>query len=377
MKKHLLFLLCIVFTINSCKNDPIYKPEEIAERTTLIYLAANNNLANEGELNIQQIEKNLSSTKGNIIIFATLPNKTPTLYHIKPNPLYNIADRISISQYPNLNSSDPYTLKTVIQEMKEKFSAKSYGLILWSHATGWIPPNIGLVKLKSFGNDAGREMDLLDLKNAIPSNTFDFIMFDACSMASIEVLYELRDKTKYFIASPGEVISQGMPYHLIVDDLLESDEDIYRRIAAKYYDYYNSLSGTFQSATVSVVNASKLQNIAESTKRILEAQNPLYKDFHRNEIQRMDFDRYSNPLIAFDFLDFMETNYDTPHLSSLKFTLDEAIIYKANTANFNGFPIKKFSGLTCYIPHPDNETIAHEYYRTLQWYTASGFDLLF
>lgn len=377
MKKHVLLLLCIVLTICSCEKAPIDIPDTIVERTTLIYLAANNNLASEAELNLQQIERNFSSTKGNIIIFATLPNKTPTLYHIKPTSATKPADRIIIKEYPNLNSSDPLTLKNIIEDMKQKFSAKSYGLILWSHATGWVPPNVGMIKLKSFGNDAGREMDILDLKNAIPANTFDFIMFDACSMASVEVLYELKDKTKYFIASPGEVISQGMPYHLIVDDLLETDQDVYKRIATKYYDHYNSLTGTFQSATISVVDASKLQSIAENTKKIIEAQSPLHTDFKRDQLQRMDFDRYSNPLIAFDFLDFLETNYSNEKLETLRSHIDQAVIYKANTANFNGFPIHKNSGLTCYIPHIDNEDIAHDYYRTLQWYKASGFDRLF
>lgn len=382
MKKQVYILFAIVLGFSSCKDTkPVPEPEPepeiiIAERTTLIYLAANNNLANEAELNLQQIERNLSSTKGNLIVFATLPNKIPTLYHIKPNPTTNIADRKIINQYPNLNSSDPHTLKMIINEMEQNFRSKSYGLILWSHATGWVPAQVGPIKLNSFGKDAGREMDIKELNSVLPKDLFDFIMFDACSMASVEVLYELKDKTKYFIASPGEVIAQGMPYHLIVDDLLESDDEVYKRIAQKYYDHYNNLSGNFQSATVSVIDASKLQNIAETTKKIVELQSPKFPDFNRDEIQRMDFDRFSNPLIAFDFLDFMETNFASAQVNNLRSAMDQAVVFKANTPLFNGFAIRKNSGLTCYIPHVQNEEIVHDYYRSLTWYQASGFNKL-
>lgn len=42
------------------------------------------------------------------------------------------------------------------------------------------------------------------MAKAIPFNkeNLEFILFDACLMSSIEVLYDLRDKAKYVIASP-------------------------------------------------------------------------------------------------------------------------------------------------------------------------------
>lgn len=219
-------------------------------------------------------------------------------------------------------------------------------------------------------------MDIRDLHAALPY-TFDFIMFDACSMASVEVLYEIKEKAKYFIASPGEVIANGMPYDKITNDLFSSDPHAYSLLAKKYHSHYNNLSGLHQSATISVIDASKLSYLAQKTKRILHSHEPLYTDYNRNHIQRMDFDRIGNPLIAFDFLDFMEQNYNhAPSFKDLKNSLQQTVVFKANTPFFNGFAIDKNSGLTCYIPHPDNEETAHAYYRTLKWYRDSGFDKL-
>ena len=38
-------------------------------------------------------------------------------------------------------------------------------------------------------------MDVIELKNALPNN-FDFLIFDAYNLPSIEVLYEFKDKAK-------------------------------------------------------------------------------------------------------------------------------------------------------------------------------------
>ena len=35
-------------------------------------------------------------------------------------------------------SADPTTLQDVIQYTREHFPAKSYGLLLWGHASGWL-----------------------------------------------------------------------------------------------------------------------------------------------------------------------------------------------------------------------------------------------
>ncbi|MCA5005183.1 clostripain-related cysteine peptidase [Sphingobacterium bovistauri] len=375
--KHILnslLPLLIISFLFSCKDSNPEPEEKKTFRTVLLYLAANNNLSNEAYDNLDQIENNIAEVDGNMIVYARLPNSKPALYQIQN--IKGKKEKRKIKEFEHQNSSDPTVLRQIINEVITSYESESYGLILWSHATGWVPANIGPIKLKSFGNDNGNEMDIKNLNSAIPSNVFDFIMFDACSMASVEVLYEIKDKTEHFIVSPGEVISNGMPYEKMVNDLFEKGTQAYINIANKYYNHYNSLSGNFQSATISVVDASKLQNIANLTKATMQSQHPLFNDFKRNEIQRMDFDRFSNPLIAFDFLDFMETNYNTPTINTLKDAINEAVIYKANTAKFNGHIINKHSGLTCYIPISDNENLVHDYYRTLKWHSASGFNTI-
>lgn len=379
MKKtihHLLFLLLITISLNACEDKKNITPEDQKKfRTVVVYISANNNLQEEAYKNINQMEKGLGTIDGNLIVYAKLPNKNPVLYHIKNDSSDDIISPI-IKEYDNHNSSDPQIMKMVLEDIKKAYPAETYGLTLWSHATGWIP-NTTRIKLKSFGNDNGQEMNITDLNSAIPYH-FDFIMFDACSMASVEVLYEIKDKATVFIASPGEVISNGMPYQEIVNDLFSKDSKAYQLLSEKYYNHYMLQSGLKQSATISVVKSEHLATLALNTKNLLSQQSQLFDDFRRETIQRMDFDRYYNPLIAFDFKNFIETNYsESIQRETLINTLNKTIVYKANTPKFNGYDINLNSGLTCYIPHIDNQGTTHEFYKKLKWYKDSGFDKIF
>lgn len=369
-----LFFFTLLFA--ACgKSNP--EPEAKQKyRTVLVYLAANNSLEDDAYKNMRQMEEAIGNIDGNLIVYAKLKTGSPALYEVTKKTGTESGLK-KIKDYPPYSSSDPIVMKSIIKETQELYPADTYGLILWSHATGWVPASQNGIKLRSFGDDNGQVMDITDLNNALPNN-LDFIMFDACSMASTEVLYEIKDKAKYFIASPGEVVSNGMPYDKITNDLFLPGPEGYKTIAAKYYNHYNSLSSGAW-ATVSVVDAFQLSNLAAQTKVTLKSQPPLYTDFNRSNIQRMDFERVpgGNPLIAFDFLDFIQQNYSSITTASIQNTLEKVVIFKANTPRFNGFEIKKNSGLTCYIPHEDNEGPAHTFYKTLKWYKDSGFDSLF
>lgn len=56
-------------------------------------------------------------------------------------------------------------------------------------------------------------MNIEDLKLVLQNAPhFDFIMFDACFMQSVEVAYELRDCCDYYIGFPAENPGPGAAY---------------------------------------------------------------------------------------------------------------------------------------------------------------------
>lgn len=66
-------------------------------------------------------------------------------------------------------------------------------MVLFSHSSGWMPQNTLAnlqINSKSILVDNGSEMELTDFARSIPSQKFDFIIFESHFMGGIEVVYE-------------------------------------------------------------------------------------------------------------------------------------------------------------------------------------------
>jgi hypothetical protein len=73
---------------------------------------------------------------------------------------------------------------------------------------------------------------------------FDIIAFDACYMAVLETMYELRDATRYVLCSSTKVSSKSYPYEKIFNDLKmhgsnSGPEKVAELIARAYDDRFN------------------------------------------------------------------------------------------------------------------------------------------
>lgn len=291
-----LFAVFILAVLFSCKKEP---HEILAERTIFLYMAANNNLAGNAYDNINQMEEGFRNIDGTLIVYAKIFGQSPRIYRISYDNSREIKSAV-LKSYPDHDSSDPKIMKMVMDDMQKLAPAKSYGLVLWSHASNWLPGTSKL-KTRSFGDDDGRTMDIKALKKALPTN-LDFLVFDACSMASVEVLYEQKDITPLVLASPTEIINTGMPYHQVLNGLFHQDiPSGLMEVARATYKYYNEKDGILRSATFSLIDMEQLETLAETTRLLISEMN--VKRVRRDGIQRLDLDRTS-PISAFDFLDF-------------------------------------------------------------------------
>lgn len=365
-------LSLIVLFLTSCQKEGDFERNNLSKRTVMVYLAANNNLVTDAYQNINQMEASFQGIDGRLIVYARLAHADPALYEIS----YDLSAAIKskkVKTYQPHNSSDPQIMKMVFEDIQKLYPAESYGAILWSHATSWVSPDYNL-RLRSFGDDAGLKMDIKDLKVALPGN-LDYLIFDACSMGSVEVLYELKDKADYILASPTEVAAVGMPYDRMMKDLFSPVEQGLKEVGRKYFEFYEAQEGIYQSGTISLIDARQLRSFAQITKGILDRYELIYPDMRRAELQRLDFIDNS-PSAGFDLLDFMEKNFAVHQLTSLYEGLNKLVLYKAHTKSFNNKPIEKFCGLSCYIPVSQNAGI-HPYYKSLLWYQDAGFYHLF
>lgn len=363
----------LLFVFVACGKSDDVQPE--TARTVMVYMAANNSLASDAFDNLNQMEAAYKDMDGKLLVYARLFGYSPRLYEIVYDESPEIKSKV-LKTYADHNSSDPAIMQMVFNDLQQLAPSKSYGAILWSHATNWFPADLYLPKTRSFGDDNFASMDVQELKDALPRN-LDFLMFDACSMASVEVLYELKDVTPYVLASPTEVLAVGMPYHQVAKHLFAKDVRTgLMQVAQSYHDYYQAQAGLYQSATFSLVETNQLSDLAAAMKNLLAKEQDQIPLMSRDGIQRMDLDP-TTPVIAFDLLDMFEKNFAaSAELEKLRLAIDRSVLFKTNTAQFLGKPIDKFSGLSSYFP-VEREASLSEFYKTLSWTSDSGYDLFF
>lgn len=357
MKKIVLFILFIpCFLFISCKKE---SPDIIqVDRTLIVYMAADNDLSYDAVKNLQQIKNGYRNTGANLLVFMDTADKTPKLLRITKE------EREPIKTYFELNSVSAENINEVLQEIITLYPSESYGLVLWSHGTSWLPAGS---RLRSFGDDNGRQLNIPELAEALPV-CFDFILFDACLMGAVEVAYELRSKADYILAPSTETIADGFPYDLIIPELLKEKPDL-KWVAQSYFNHYDMQKGAYRSATISLIDTKELDMLAVEMKKLWNENDTGFGLFDRNSVQRLDaFDKQYH----FDLLDFVEKKFPETDKTDFISQLNKAVLYKANTPRFiEMYDINTYCGLSCYIPHPNRSNL-NTYYKTLNWSIDSG-----
>jgi hypothetical protein len=361
--RHTLIYLCIlgVLSLHSCKKS-ISTEEPGNPRTVLVYMGGDNNLSDETGDKIASLRK-ASVSKGRLLIFQDALNQSPRLLEIKSGEV------LTLKTYGPESSASPEVFKLVLQDLQKLAPADSYGLILFSHASGWLPQRT-LIKPYAVAQDGKDDLELLEFAAVIPDDFFDFMIFEACFMTGIEVVYELHNKTDFIVASPAEILSPGFtPIYPELIPLLFSPEADLKKFAETFFSYYNALSGDYQSATIAVIRTSPLQALAtwvkENKDRTVPAED--YKDIQK-------FDRYSDYTLFFDFEDYFQRASKPEASTQLHKLINDVVVYKAATSSFmknsSGFDIIRYSGLSTYIPQTGFPYLNQEYGK-LKWSRAA------
>ena len=380
----LTLVLCIVLFCSCTKDEPP-RPAP-ADRTLLVYMAADNNLSGDAEANISDIAAGLRAAPENTrtIVYLDTPQGNPRLLEV------TVDGAKQVYAWPSQhNSASPEVMRGVIERVCRDYPAERYGLVLWSHGMAWVPSTatgyftrsrsrVGeeWPATKYFGEDdtpgpAGY-LETEDLAAALPDGRFDYILFDACFMASVEVEYALRAKADYIVAAPTEVISDGFPYAGIVGELLAAEPDL-KAVCRTYYDYYAQHSDVrYHSATVSLVKTSELGALCDLKARLWSsalARDPaVFAEFDLSGIQRLD--RYRRPFL-FDLGSIVKRLETMGAINSTeggqwRRQFARTVLYEAHTPVFFDLAIGECSGLSGYVPVAAYSDL-NVYYRTLAW----------
>lgn len=417
MKKWLYTLLVVVLA--ACSNEiPEQQPAKRSGRTVLAYLISNNK-AGSLDTYLRDNVIDMYTALGNMKESCTLlvfyrpytgdtPLSNPTLMSFYTDGRGNVNNQpvlsgdnltfeavcqIAQKKEYTMNSqiaTDPAVMKEVFTDMQIVAPSDSYGLILGSHASGWMKGNS--VQSKAFGDDDGYNIDIPDLADVLKnsfSEKLDFVLFDACMMGTAEVGYELRETTSYCIASVMETPVYGFPYDQILPYLYSENVD-YSAVCHEFISF-NKIKDAW--GTCAVMDCSQMENLASAVKAKLSEWEDALSSVSMQNVQQYGVGTFQ--YFSYDVLDFFrelggksgvaETDLNEA-ISSIQTVLDEVVIAKECIPN-PSYPNTIFSvdetrfcGIGMYIPEEYNPYVANktawnDYYKqSISWYHAAGWD---
>ena len=368
--------------LSACEKDEPVPDVHISERTVLVWLAGDNNLYSEVPHKLSALAegfRNAAPSDCRLLVYADRRGNYPQLIEILPD-----GNQAVLETYPAQNSASPETFSRFLNYMMETAPARHYGLILFSHATGWLPqgalenPSLEEKPLsRTVFDDNGEQMTLAELADALPADIrFDYIVFENCFMGGAEVAYALRDKANKLLVSSAEILSPGFEeiYSSSLYRLFAPAPDL-SGFAADYYNYRNAKSGNHRSATVSVINTSAIPHLASLTSDIISGTSiDVIGSLDEEKMKTMQrFNRHDYTLF-FDLEEYL-CELAPNRATEIRTAISEAVEYAAATADFmptydHGFHIARHCGLTVYIPQPRFPALNTAYTET-DWYKAS------
>lgn len=348
----IVFLLIILAA--GCSKDDI-RQDVAPLRTLLYYMGGDNNLSGEVTVKIARLQ-NVRVPQGcHLLVYSDTGDREPRLLDVGNS-------RVStVCSYPAGNSADPVVFAAVFDQVRRLYPAPSYGLAVFSHASGWMPAgSYAGPALRSIITDGADEMEIPAFAAAIADGSLDFILFEACHMAGIEVAWELKAKARYIVASSAELVSPGFdPVYEEAMPLLFQPEADLEGFCRKIEANYQKRSAEYASLTLSLIATAGLDEIAS----VLHGEQPCADD----DVQ--SFDRYDKGLF-YDLYDGYR-NLPDDKRAALHSAIDACVIWKGATAEFmpsyGGFSIKFHSGLTTYIPSEQYPGL-NRAYEQLTWH---------
>ena len=359
---------------------PEEQPKAEAERTVIVYMAADNSLSSQVKEDTTEMVKgkNLIPEDVNFIIYLDDKPHKPAIYELSAKYGMQLW-----KQYDEeLCSTDQEVMLEALKQIEEFFPARHYGLTFWSHATGWNP------RRNTFGKDETHgatpkesEMEIPVLRQVLAQlPKSDYIFFDACFMQCIEVAYELRDVTRYMVGSPAEIPGPGAPYDKIMESLCKGYA---MGIVNGYASGYPL--GIYSGVLLSCIDCAQIEPLAQLTGQLLT---PLFTG--RSEQPTDGFQAYCNNLTKYthyyDMRTTMRRLLNEDDYTAWLELFDKAVPLRTLTSTRSWYSSglcnlpyvidpECYGGVSMFIPSEAYATYGwNEDFRKTSWYDALGWD---
>ena len=430
-----ILLLLVFLTASACFRDDNFAPgsgsssavevtpsrsvSQEVRRVMILVSAGYNSLSTYLTEDIQELSDGSGLPQGKnrstdvLMVLSRLPKSTGD-YNTESAPvlfrMYKDADgqvvRDTLLRWSGTTPlASTATLAEALEFIRDRFPAKSYGMVFSSHASGWLPvgyyddpskfesslqqqpgsrslrawnpaatvfpaldpyPAVKSIGQDKMGTKTASEMELKAFVEAIPMQ-LDYLLFDACLMGCVEVAYALRDKAAVVGFSQTEVLADGFDYTTIASKLLGPEPNPIA-VCRDYYAQYENASD-YPCATVSVIYPNKMDQLAAVCKELFAKYRTTIRLLPGNRVQGyFRFDRH----YFYDLQDILQkAGMTDAENERLQAALDACIAYKAATPTFLSIQIQRFCGLSMYLPSMGTDFLDGFYRDNMAWNTAT------
>lgn len=384
MKKNILYILLLLapFFMVACHDTlPMPKDEFQYHRTVLVYMAGENSLS--GDLWSDMEEMRLGGVSipdsCNVLVYYDGLD-LPSIYRLDAKQRLEKCYSFSKDQ----NSCDSLVMQLALRKMVQMSPSKHYGLVMASHASGWIPQKkahrrtFGIDNNLNTGSDRGNETEIQTLRGVLETLPhFDYILFDACFMQSIETAFELKEVSDWIIASPAEIPGPGAPYDVIMKALCAADIE---QIVNGYHSDYPQ--NVYSGVVLSAVCTSALNELARQTAPHIITHFANRAELHSSHYQSYSLS-YLNYTHCFDLNSVMSHLLSAEAYAQWLVCFNQAVPFRPLTTSwYSGYNY----GTTCHVHDSDHYGAIsmflpsqiyqsqgwNTHFHQMHWYEAAG-----
>jgi len=261
----------------------------------MVYMAANNSLSGAAGIDLEELRAVGSSGDVRALAFVKQRGTRAAQYlEVGKDGRDEVAEELA-----DVDSGDPEEVKRFVRWCLQAAPARRYALVLWNHGGGWVPDDLdqlyrhireegkdpgvtrGEVNFLTKGrvgravfnttikrilelptareraicNDdtSGHSLDTIEVDHILEDVTgvigrpLDLFGMDACLMSTLEVAYEIRDRTHAVVGSEELEPGAGWKYDAILRALADNPDmdgkELGRVVVETYIDSYRDAQG--------------------------------------------------------------------------------------------------------------------------------------
>lgn len=248
--------------------------------TVLVFMNAANDLYAFSTLNMNQME---SVAQNPEVRFVVQWKQSQSLYPassfhgtrrylVKPDGSQAVVSQLVQNMGGGVDMGDPSTLLGFINWAKTYYPADRYCLVVWNHGNGWRRRPLSddwITRAVSYDDETLNAIQIWELGQAIGSNQFDILAWDASLMQMLEVAYEVEDQADFVVGSEESPPGAGYPYHLVFDNFRDAPDQTTRNLAKAFVDGMLE-EPSYQNAkiTQSVIDTTKLDALSAAVSNL-------------------------------------------------------------------------------------------------------------